>query len=134
MGPTTRNSAIVATKKRVSFGIPHMEWNHEENKFEKQSPLPPPIIPVKIQLMVDSHKEFGIHCKPKLPTEIDAVADTGCQTSTCGQDILKILNIPERYLIPTSHNIVGITDTRLKILGTLMLKITFEGRMTRQMV
>ena len=111
-----------------------MEWNQEDQRFQKQLPLPPPVIPVKVRLMVESHKEFGIRCEVRSPSRVDAVADTGCQTSTCGLDVLKVLNIPERYLIPTSHNIIGITDTRLMILGTMMLEITFKGKMTRQMV
>ena len=75
-----------------------MEWNHEKQKFEKKKPLPPPIVSVHVKLMVDTHKEFGIHCKPGVAKEVDAVADTGCQTSTCGEDILEMLGIPERYL------------------------------------
>ena len=84
--------------------------------------------------MTESHQNFGIHCKELPNKEIEAIADTGCQTSTCGMDTLKELGIPERYLIPTHHGIVGITDMRLKILGTLMLKITYNGGETRQMV
>ena len=84
--------------------------------------------------MTESHREFGIHCEDRPSKSIDAIADTGCQTSTCGVDTLKMLNIPERYLIPTSHGIVGITDTRLQILGTVMMAIRYNGRKSRQMV
>ena len=111
-----------------------MEWSEKMQKFEKRPPMPPPVILVNVSLMVKSHQELGIHCKEKPIKEIDAIADTGCQTSTCGLDTLKILDIPERYLIPTSHGIVGITDTRLQILGTVMLKISYKGKETRQMV
>ena len=111
-----------------------MEWSEETHRFEKRPPMPPPLITVDVHLMNDVHKEFGIHCDERSGKRIDAIADTGCQTSTCGIDTLKTLKIPERYLIPTSHGIVGITDTRLQILGTLMLKITYMGKETKQMV
>jgi hypothetical protein len=111
-----------------------MEWNGTKQKFERQLPLPPPIIAVNVSLMTESHKSFGVHCKERPGKQVEAVADTGCQTSTCGQNILRLLDIPERYLIPTNHGIVGITDTRLKIMGTVMLKIGYNGKETRQMV
>ena len=111
-----------------------MEWDNRTQKFEKRSPMPPPIISVEVSLMTESHREFGIHCEDRPSKSIDAIADTGCQTSTCGVDTLKMLNIPERYLIPTSHGIVGITDTRLQILGTVMMAIRYNGRKSRQMV
>ena len=111
-----------------------MEWNNKTRKFERKSPKPPPIINVKVSLMNEVHKDFGIHCTQKPDKDIEAIADTGCQTTTCGIDTLREMNIPEQCLIPTNHGIVGITDTRLNILGTLMLKMTYNGSETRQMV
>ena len=111
-----------------------MEWNDKTRKFERKSPKPPPIINVKVSLMNEVHKDFGIHCIKKPDKDIEAIADTGCQTTTCGIDTLRKMNIPDQCLIPTNHGIVGITDTRLNILGTLMLKMTYNGSETRQMV
>ena len=111
-----------------------MEWDEGAQRFQKRLPRPPPVINVNVVLMRDAHKEFGIYCKERPSKEIEAVADTGCQTSTCGIDVIKSLKIPSRYLIPTSHGIMGITDTSLKIMGTVMLKIKYQERTTRQMV
>ena len=134
MGPVSQVAKVTASNKTVTFGIPHMEWDEEKKRFHKQLPRPPPIIKVNVTLMEDAHKDFGIYCKERPSREVEAVADTGCQTSTCGVDIMKSLRIPARYLIPTSHGIMGITDTRLNIIGTLMLKITYMEKTTRQMV
>ena len=111
-----------------------MEWNNTDHKFEKRLPKPAPCLNVEVSLMTDTHRKFGVHCEEFPPVNISAIADTGCQTSTSGSDVLSKMKIPERYLIPTRHKIVGITDTPLDILGALMLKISYNERTTNQMV
>ena len=44
------------------------------------------------------------------------------------------MGIEERFLVPTCHRIIGITDTRLRILGALMMEMEYNDRTTRQMV
>ena len=64
----------------------------------------------------------------------EAVADTGCQTCTAGQEILEQVNCPQSYMIPSSHRIVGITDDSLGIVGAILLRITLGGKTTQHMV
>ena len=71
-----------------------MEWNSQTGRFEKDSPRPPPIITVNVSLMSKMHRDFGIYCTQKPGRDIEAIADTGCQTTTCGVDTLRELNIP----------------------------------------
>ena len=111
-----------------------MEWNKDTAKFERKVPTAPPMIEVRARLMEEVHTGYGIKCKSEGIIPIAAVTDTGCQTSTAGMDILKKLGIKERYLIPTCHRIIGITDTRLRIHGVLMLEMEYNHRMSRQMV
>ena len=123
------------TRKKVTFGLPHMEWDTATNKFEKKFPAPSPAVDVKLKILRDVHEKYGFRLKKNLKrTVIDAIADTGCQTTTSGIDILKKLNISERSLVPTVHRIVGITDTRLTIVGSLFVSIEHNGRFTNQMV
>jgi len=68
------------------------------------------------------------------PRTVCAVTDTGCQTTTCGAEILDILNIDRNHLIPTSHGILGITDTRLNIIGSIFAQIQLKNRSTKQMI
>ena len=83
-----------------------MEWNDYEQMFEERPPHRPPRLEVTAMMMTEEHKEFGVKCSDKQnPAVISAVADTGCQTTTSGAGILKALNIPARFLIPTSHRI-----------------------------
>ena len=121
--------------KRVTFGLPHMEWDTNKDKFEKKFPAPSPVVNAKITVLRDVHVKYGFRLKKNLKSRIlDAVADTGCQTTTSGIDILEKLNISQRSLVPTTHRIVGITDTRLTIIGSLFLNIEYNGRSSKQMV
>ena len=122
-------------RKRVTFGIPHMAWSEEGSKFVRKRPARSPQLPVKLTLMTDVHKDFGIYCNQRVPErKLTAIADTGCQTTTAGTDLLDAMRIPKRFLIPTSHLIVGITDSHLDIIGALMMDIRSKGRSSKQMV
>ena len=111
-----------------------MEWSERNSRFEKKTPSSPPTLEVKVTLMEDVHREFGVNCDRKQPIVTTAVTDTGCQTSTAGTDFMQTMGMSERHLIPTCHKIVGITDTRLVILGVAMLEIEANGLSTKQMV
>ena len=112
-----------------------MAWSLDEQKFIRKRPTPSPRVNVKLSLLTESHKQFGVFCNKKVPDKrFTAVADTGCQTTTAGIDLLETLKIPKRFLIPTSHLIVGITDSHLEIIGALMMKIQHSNRTTNQMV
>ena len=111
-----------------------MEWNGVKGAVEKKLTNAPPRIEVKARLMEELHGKYGVKCSSSGIFAMSAVTDTGCQTSTAGVDILKKLSIPERYLIPTCHRIIGITDTHLHIMGALLLEMEYNDRVTRQMV
>ena len=107
---------VAACKSRwAPRSLSHMEWNEVTDRFEKVSPKASPLVEVEASLMSDVHQEFGVSCKPTFPTiTINAIADTGCQTTTAGVNILKKLNISRDMLIPTRHKIVGITENSLE--------------------
>ena len=112
-----------------------MEWNRKSDRFEKCSPVPSPKIQVKVGLLRDVHSNFGVNCKGEFSTKtIDAIADTGCQTTTSGIGLLNILGMSENMLVPTKHRIVGITDTRLEIIGSVFIRIEYNEETTKQMV
>ena len=122
-------------KKKVSFNIPHMEWNNERNKFEKTKPEASPKVRVKISMMEDIHKKFGVNLNKRSKTKMmDAITDSGCQTTTCGVEILQTLNIDEKDLIPTNHGMIAICDTSLGVIGSVFAEITMRGKTSRQMI
>jgi hypothetical protein len=123
------------TGKKVTFGLPHIEWDQQADKFSKKLPAPPPIINVKATILRNVHERYGFRIKKNAHSKmVEAVADTGCQRTTGGIDILRKLKISRRSLVPTTHRIVGITDTRLNVIGSLFLNIAHNGRTTNQMV
>ena len=86
-----------------------------------------------IHKTLSGRKQTEMFGQTKLHT-MEAIADTGCQTCTAGQDILLKLGGTLDNLVRTKHKIVGITDVSLKIVGALMLSISYNGHTTRQMV
>ena len=112
-----------------------MEWS--EQSFRPRSPKPLPNLSVKIEIMRAAHSQFGTEIGPNEAAEsckIRAYADSCCQTCTAGTDFLSSINFPPKALIQTTHKIIGITDTKLGIIGAILLKITANNRTTRQMV
>ena len=102
-----------------------MEWSEKTMSFEKEKPKSSPMLNVRVELMKPEHRRFSKLPESKVQTgSMKAITDTGCQTTTSGLEILKVLNIPKESLIKTRHGIVGITDTMLKIVGTLFVKIS----------
>ena len=123
------------SNKRVSFGVPHMEWNAKRDRFEPTRPEPSPVVKVKVSVMKDVHQKFGVKVGEISRTRmIDAVADTGCQTTTCGVEILHWLNIDRNGLIPTSHGMQAIENSSLNVIGSVFAKLTLRGKTTRQMI
>jgi len=112
-----------------------MEWSNDTNKFERSLPRPSPVIDVEASVLTDVHQKYGVKCNAIYPTvSIQAVTDTGCQTTTAGVGILKMLNMTKEDLIPTKHKIIGITENSLNIIGVLMLTLEHRGRTAKQMV
>ena len=134
---TTVQSAATVQCNMKKSGFPHMEWNG--STFIPRRPAPSPKLKVNASIMHSAHKKLGarwIGSRRGIyrPRAVDSIADTGCQTSTAGVDFLEEIGCPQSYLIPTSHQIVGITAASLGIIGAVMLRIECGGEVTRQMV
>ena len=122
-----------ASKKKVTFGLRHKEWDNCEAKFISSPPEKPPVIKLTARLMNEVHQNFGVKCEA-VDQSLLAVADTGCQTSSAGIDVLKAMGLKKRHLIPTCHRIIGITDTQLRILGAMFIEFEHNGKFSKQMV
>ena len=133
-------ASAILTIAKVCPGLTrhsHMEW--DGNTFVPTTPTPPPMINVTATMMPVAHRKLGIKWtgsrkglyKPRL---VPSLADSGCQTSTAGTDFLEKIGCPVSYLIPTSHQIVGITSSSLNLLGAVMIRFEYGGKVARQMV
>ena len=112
-----------------------MEWDVDTRKFIKCHPDAPPRLPVKVTIADEYYKELGHEIDPVSSIEITAIADSGCQTSLAGTNILKQFEVnPKNVLFGTRHGILGITDTSLKLKGVVILDIEYNGEISRQLV
>ena len=123
--------AMLAADKK---GLPHMEWDGVQ--FSEENPKPPPKLEVNVSIMSEAHKKFGKVWSGSRkgvfnPHTLDAYTDTCCQTCTAGIDFLEQIGCPTSYLVPTSHNIIGITSSPLEIVGSVLLRIEASGKVSR---
>ena len=118
-----------------SIAKPHLVWNREQ--FQRSSPEPSPSVTVKITMIPRTHVAFD--CIPMNTVShqshhILAFADTRAQTCSSGPEIQRLLGYSDRYLVPTTHQICGITNNWLHVKGLLFLHVRVASRETWQAV
>ena len=98
--------------------------------------IPPPFLTITVVPMPEAHEEFRhtpVKAKSFHTHPVTAIADMGAQTCSCGLEVQKTLGYPDQYLIPTSHQIQGITEGPLDIRGVMFawiragLKETYQA-------
>ena len=90
---------------------------------------------VEITINLNAYHQLGSEIKlPDKPPAIitKATADTGAQTCTSGTHILR--NIPNCWLLPTSHNLKGVDNNSLHINGVLIVDITSSSGTTTELL
>ena len=105
--------------------LPHVEWDGE--KFVKSRPAPLPSIRVHITPLLEFHEQFlkvGLQTDFTQATAV-AFTDTCAQTCIAGLALLRKMNVERQSLIPTKHCIMGVTKSRLEILGILLAKVEY---------
>ena len=118
--------------------VPHMEWDGDQ--FVPSAPKRHPELAITITVMQDAHNKLGKYLSGKERARVvngartTGCADTGAMTCSGGMELLELLHCPERFLLKTSHRIHGVTGTSLDVLGSLLLRIEANGRVTRQVV
>ena len=66
---------------------------------------------------------------------MNAVADTGAQTCSVGAtELEKAWPGMKQWLLKTAHRICGVTNDNLKIMGALLLKISYKNTSTTEVV
>ena len=131
-GKVNRRSKANPTRQKA---IPHLDWNGD--KFQKGFPDPPPFLRVSVTPIPEAHTEFGyifVKTNSFRTHHVIAIADTGVQTCSCGPEIQKALGYPDEYLLPTIHQIRGITEDQLDIRGVMFACIRVGSREARQAV
>ena len=110
--------------------VPHIEWDGE--KFCKAAPPPLPMLEVSIVPLITFHAKFTNSEINVVPVTVKAKAftDTCAQTCVAGRDLMVKFRLNKGMLIETSHQIKGVTNEALNILGILLVEISFKGAKT----
>ena len=118
------------------FIVPHMEWIDSLGRFARRRPIALPELSIEARVLTDTHASFHrpINKSVDLRCNIDAIADTGAQTCACGLDVIHKIGLDEADLIPTSHNINGVTATAMNIAGVFFASLSIGGSETKQAV
>ena len=122
----------------TAHAIPHMEWNTSTLKFEKQAPLPPPLMTISIEVITDKNivpvpLPLPQHFQAQ-PVTTTTLADSGAQTCSGDLKLLQALGCTPENLLPTTHGILGVTRTPLNILGILPVRVTSGECTTNQIM
>ena len=89
-------AALVKSSKAKPTPQPHLEW--ENDRFVLKKPASSPFVSVNISVMYEAHRQFGSKCPGKrkqFTKNIQALADSGCQTCTAGKELLDIFERSE---------------------------------------
>ena len=123
---SVKNHRSLAT---TGNGIPHMA--HCDNKCKIQGPTNKPWMKVKIEISPADYNELK-HKAPiptKKPPTISALADTGCDSSIAGLDLLRKMGLTKNDLLKISGiNLKAANNSQIKLEGALIVKITGDGK------
>ena len=96
-----------------------------------------PRLKAKMSVMPEAMKKFGCvltkaeerQLTDELP--VAGLADTAAQTNSAGVYLLKKLNFPVEKMIKTSHAIWGAGNSDLDVMGAVLLRLEFRGKVAR---
>ena len=133
-----RHSPMERTTLSQRVIVPHMEWN--EGRFTTEKPKALPQVNARISILHKAHNDFkkgiSLHDLQKMNNNVlmPCYTDTGAQTCASGPELLSSLTLDVRYLIPTSHRIIGVTQSFMDIMGIALIRFEVGGHSTNQVV
>ena len=113
-----------------------------QDTWLKRKSDPQPITNVTIKAIPSDILDIGIKPsfnKPTVAIKFNALADTGCQSTLGGLNVLQSLHLSQSQLIPVNMKMTAANNKRIEIIGALPLRIsgtstTGEVIYTRQLV
>ena len=125
-----------------SIDIGHHIYNDLCQMWERRNSDPQPFIDVNVQAIPSDIAELGAEPKFLSPSPMvlkPGMADTGCQSTLCGESVLHSLKLKRSDLIPCSMKMSAANENAIDILGALPLRISGvsengQTHSTRQLV
>lgn len=117
---------VTETAGIKSIALDHHLYNESRDTWERRLSKPQPTIRVTIQAILQDTRDLGFDPAFTQETRADynATADTGCQSCLAGTNVLRILHLTERQLIPVSMKMTAANKQQIHILGALPLRIS----------
>ena len=118
----TRNSQISSTVESTDGAVPAMMWDSTRGWVQRSEGHG------KVQLTAYTVKEdydrFGTKYAQVKPTEVTAIADSGCQSPIMGLKMLYRLGLKKRDLVRIKATATSISGTSIDIIGVVMLRLS----------
>ena len=90
-----------------------------------------------VRPMIAAHHVFtklSNICQNMRSIPVNVFTDTRAQTCISDPDILQKLDIDEKFLLPTSHRMIGVTGKCVDIIGVVFLEMEHKGHISRNVV
>lgn len=117
--------------------LDHHIYNESYGTWVRHKSKPQPYISLYVEPSREDYRHLGrkLVSKPKR-IQLEAMADTGCQSCLAGLPTLRKLGLSKRDLIPVSTKMRAANNSSLELMGATILKLQNQGtdRSSRQMV
>lgn len=112
-------------RQQVSIPLDHHVYDSLSNTWIKQNSKPQPFINPTVEALPGDHKTLGIELVARsTAVSMPAMADTGCQICLAGLRVIHPLGLRESDLIPVTINMHTATDSSIRILGAILLRLS----------
>ena len=105
--------------------LDHHVYDNMCDTWRQRASDPQPLVSVSLSLQTSDLKELGFPSPPQVRnTTTLGLADTGCQSTLAGIEILHQLGLFEKHLIPCTMRMNAANSKNIHILGALPLHIS----------
>ena len=116
----------ISTSGKIShLVLDHHIYDELCDSWKRKSSHPQPVIDVRVVVHPDDSAALGFsdgnhkvkHC------EMQALADTGCQSCLAGTNILRLLGLQQSDIIPVTMQMSAATNQGIKISGAIVARV-----------
>ena len=118
---------VTSLSNNNSIKLDHHIYNSLCDTWDRRNSDPQPCISISVLAVPSDSANLGVTPLFNAPTKsvrYDAMADTGCQSSLAGLELLNTLGLKPSQIIPVHMKMKAANDNNIEILGALPLRIT----------
>lgn len=129
--------ALTSSPSHPITTLDHHIFHQSTSTWAKRQSKPQPYIRLRISVNRHDYQHFGYPLRyDSKQTQVEAMADTGCQSCLAGTSVMSKLGLTTGDLIPANLRIHAANNSNIDILGATILRLTDTSsrKTTRQMV